>query len=61
MTPEAGRKKNKEDITSGICPCCHAKLKPDAQKCSQCGQWLEEDEESISDFINEGAPDLPGE
>jgi len=58
---EADRKKSEGDIKSVICPRCHAKLKPAAQKCTQCGHWIEQDEKSISDFINEGGPDWPGE
>lgn len=61
MIPEAERKKNgslKEYLT---CPNCHTKLKPSAEKCTQCGQSLKDDEGNISDFINEGAPDCPSE
>lgn len=60
MMPEADGKKNKRDLKSMTCPHCHARLEPDVEKCTQCGQRLNEDEESISDFMNEGAPDWPG-
>ena len=58
---EAGGKNKKRNRDSATCPYCHAKLEPDAEKCTQCGHWVEQDDESISDFINEGGPDLPGE
>ena len=60
MMREADRKKNKMERKSIVCPRCHARIKPDVEKCPHCGQRLSEDEESTSDFINEGAPDWPG-
>jgi predicted amidophosphoribosyltransferase len=54
---EAERKKNGSFEEYLTCPNCHTKVKPDAEKCTQCGLFLKEDKENISDFINEGGPD----
>jgi len=43
-----------------ICLRCHTRLEPDVEKCTQWGQWLNADEESISDFMNEDVPDWRG-